>query len=238
MLKSCLGWRDIAYWWGPGGGAAEIAQGPRAEKLGRGPLIQDGTSAGPNRAEPRGCRTPAFRPHPPAPAHLWRRHNLRAGKQSRKKFQQGPGSQSNKCPPRLSRYCWSRAGKQGLELRANNPSLSPASAPPHSLCHTTLFSPFPSLAACIFPNAVEEQPPPPSQPPAVEREFRRTPPFAAGTAPPTYGSRHRRRHGLLMGFPPNPGLRLRSVGEFSVGNCAPPSGRLSDEFRCPRMSRK
>lgn len=26
------------------------------------------------------------------------------------------------------------------------------------------------------------------------------------------------------------------MGEFSVGNCAPPSGRLSDEFRCPGMS--
>ena len=39
-----------------------------------------------------------------------------------------------------------------------------------------------------------------------------------------------------MGFPPNPGLRLRSVGEFSVGNCAPPSGRLSAESRRPGMS--
>ena len=38
-----------------------------------------------------------------------------------------------------------------------------ASAPPHSLCHTTLFSPLSVTGGAIFPNAVEEQPPPPTR---------------------------------------------------------------------------
>lgn len=46
-----------------------------------------------------------------------------------------------------------RGGRQAFSLSAP--------APPHSLCHTTLFSPLSVTGGAIFPNTAEEQPPPP-----------------------------------------------------------------------------
>ena len=36
QCSDCLGWRDIAYWWGPGRGAAEIRAGAPGGKVGPG----------------------------------------------------------------------------------------------------------------------------------------------------------------------------------------------------------
>lgn len=86
------------------GARPRSAQGPRAEKLGRG-AAQPGRDFAARAQLSRAQRVPdagiqASSSRPPPISGAAR---TRAGKQSRKKFQQGPGSQSNKCPPRLSK---------------------------------------------------------------------------------------------------------------------------------------
>lgn len=164
QCSDCLGWRDIAYWWGPGGGAAEIRAGAPGRKAGPG-----GRSSrtglrcqGPAEQSPEG----AGRRHSglvlPPPAHLWRRQN-EGWEAKQEEILTGTWEPKQQVPTAALQ---DTAGL-GQESRAWSHGMLAfpfsASAPPHSLCHTTLFSPLSVTGGAIFPNAVEEQPPPPTR---------------------------------------------------------------------------
>ncbi|XP_054293101.1 uncharacterized protein LOC129006723 [Pongo pygmaeus] len=129
----------------------------------------------------------------------------------------------------------------GLQNEARHGSLPafPLSTPtpPHSLCHTTLFSPLSATGGAIFPTLRSS-----SHHLPLPTYFGRksgvgvAPPLAAGECP-TPSSRPRppvSSRASAREFPPTPGRRLRSTGGTSVGSRAPPRGRLlSPEVRRP-----
>lgn len=114
-------------------------RGPGRKSWAGGPLIQDGTSLpGPNRAEPRGCRTPAFRPRPPAPRPSLAPPERGLGSKAGRNSNRDLGAKATSAHRGSPRYCWSRAGKQGLEPRH-------AGLPFLSLCPTALTLPHDAL---------------------------------------------------------------------------------------------
>ena len=94
----------------------------------------------------------------PLPSHLWHRQNKGwEGKQE--EILTGTWEPKQQVPTAALQ---DTAGL-GQESRARLAFPFSASAPPHSLCHTTPFSPLSVTGGAIFPNAVEEQRPPPTR---------------------------------------------------------------------------
>lgn len=141
------------------------AQGPRAEKPGPGPLTQGGVSGPePGRASPEGAgrlREGRVLPHP---AHRWccQNEGWEGKKEEVLTWTWEPKQRVPVAAPQDT------AGL-GQESRARRRGLLafPLSAPvpPHSLCHTMLFSPRSVTGGAIFPNTAEDQPPPPTRNP-------------------------------------------------------------------------
>lgn len=84
--SDCLGWRDIAYWWGPGGSAAQIRAGASGGKAGPGafhPGRDFAARARPSRAQTLPVAGVKASPSRSPPISGTAR--TRAGKESRKK---------------------------------------------------------------------------------------------------------------------------------------------------------
>lgn len=197
------------------------AQGPREKKPGWGPLTQ-GKASGPKRGRDEAVpheREKATRSTPPI---LVLTRN-RGGKESRKKSQQGRGSQSNKCPRRLPKKLLVRGRKARHSVAASWPSH--AQPLPHRTHSATRRSsaPVPSPAAPSSQHCRRAASASRLQPTLPGRKQ------PCGPAPTDWPRPPVTPRATARGFPPTPGPRLRSEGGIGWGSRAPPNGRFHQQ---------
>ena len=164
--SDCLAWRDIADWWGPGGSASEDPRrGRRRKSRARGRSRRAGfrgqSPAEPSPEDAGRLREGRVLPHP---AHRWCCQNEGwEGKQEEVLTWTWEPKQ------RVPVAAPQETAGLGQESKARRRGLLAfplsAPAPPHSLCHTMLFSPRSVTGGAIFPNTAEDQPLPPTRNP-------------------------------------------------------------------------